>query len=91
MTGRCIAYRADGWLCDGPGLFPDAQRGGMVCARHLPDAPPELEAFEQAVEDLATVARAHRAMTPHAGPPSECLLCASIERRRRELARQCPE
>jgi hypothetical protein len=38
MTGWCIAYRADGRVCREPARLVDRQRGGLVCAAHVPAA-----------------------------------------------------
>jgi hypothetical protein len=38
MTGWCIAYTADGWICRQPATMVDRQRGGLVCAAHAPAA-----------------------------------------------------
>ena len=38
MRSPCIAYRADGRVCDAPGVVVDEQRGGLVCYAHAPDA-----------------------------------------------------
>lgn len=32
----CVAYRDDGTLCRRPAVAVDRQRGGIVCAEHLP-------------------------------------------------------
>jgi hypothetical protein len=38
LTGWCIAYTADGWICRQPATIVDRQRGGLVCAAHAPAA-----------------------------------------------------
>ena len=45
--------------------------------------------YDRAVEELAALARFHRARD-HPYPPAECPTCAEIERRPRALAQQCP-
>ena len=47
--------------------------------------------YQARVADLAALARFHRFAAPHPWPPSECLTCRAINRKREELARQCPE
>jgi hypothetical protein len=33
---RCIAYKEDGTICGERATVIDVQRGGMVCAEHVP-------------------------------------------------------
>ena len=46
--------------------------------------------YQTLVSDLAALARFHRFAAPHPWPASECLTCRAINRKREELARQCP-
>jgi hypothetical protein len=43
MTGWCIAYTADGWICGAPATLVDHQRNGLVCAAHAPAAAAETD------------------------------------------------
>jgi hypothetical protein len=36
MTGECIAYLDNGFICGKPALILDLQRGGMVCREYAP-------------------------------------------------------
>ena len=47
--------------------------------------------YDQRIADLAALARLHRFGQPHPWPAAECLMCQAINRRREELAQQCPE
>ena len=47
--------------------------------------------YDQRVSDLAALARFHRFAAPHPWPPAECLTCRAINRKREDLARECPE
>ena len=47
--------------------------------------------YDRLVADLAALARLHRFGQPHPWPAREWLFCAMLNRKREELARQCPE
>jgi hypothetical protein len=39
LIGGCIARDGEGRACGAPGVLLDGQRGGMVCAAHVPHTP----------------------------------------------------